>query len=188
MLSIVLRLIIRTACVLCTLLMFSIYGATVAQAKSVEKQSVFSVLAFNTARFTSWPESVFGDANINLCVIGDNVVQESFLAMENKKIKGKTVRVLNHTRLRNLSECHVLYINGLEKSVLVLVLRGLKDQAILTVGEGVDFIHAGGMVGLEKLEEKVQLNINVQIIKQAKLVVSSRLLSLAKIFRLPYPE
>jgi hypothetical protein len=64
-------------------------------------------------------------------------------------------------------------------------LLELKNQPILTVGENMGFLKAGGMIGLEKLNGKMQLNINLPVIKQSELVVSSRILKLANIFEFP---
>lgn len=163
---------------------------TTVQARSVEKQAVLAVLALNIARFTSWSSQVFDrdDPVFNLCVIGNNLVQESFSGMERKIINGNTIHILNRSRLRNLSECQLLYVNGLERNTLLHVLFGLKNQPVLTVGEGLEFIQAGGMVGLEKINGKIQLNVNLPIVKQSKLVISSRILKLAKIFELSYPK
>ncbi|MCF6204484.1 MAG: YfiR family protein [Methylococcaceae bacterium] len=155
-------------------------------AKSMDKQAVLAVLALNIARFTGWPEDI--TSSIKLCVIGDNIVQESFSGMKNQTINGKVVKILNRSRLRNLSQCQLLYISGLERNVLLQVLFDLKNQPVLTVGENLGFIQAGGMVSLEKKDGRMQLNINLPIVKQSDLVVSSRILKLAKIFDYPYPK
>lgn len=152
-------------------------------ARSVEKQAVLAVLSLNLARFTTWPE--WKSPVLNLCVIGNNVVQESFANLNNKTINGKTVRVINRSRRRHLSECQLLYISGLKRNFLKQVFLELKKQPILTVGENMSFLKAGGMIGLEKLNGKMQLNINLPVIKQSELVVSSRILKLANIFEFP---
>lgn len=177
----------KLSAIFCLLIFFSSLGTS--QARSVEKQAVLAVLTLNIARFTSWPDDVFEWSNpaINFCVIGDNVVQESFADMENKTINGKSLHVLNRTRLRNLSECQLLYISEIERNVLVQVLLDLKNQPVLTVGVGLEFLESGGMVALEKLDGKIQLNVNLPIVKKSRLVVSSRILKLAKIFEFPYP-
>lgn len=174
--------------ILCLLLFFS--SNTNVFAKSIDKQTVLAALTLNIARFTGWPEDIFDwkAPSIKLCVIGDNIVQESFSGMENQTINGKVVQILNRSRLRNLSQCQLLYISDLEQNVLLQVLLDLKGQSVLTVGEDLAFIQAGGMISLENKGGKMQLNINLPIIKQTDLVVSSRILKLAKIFDYPYPE
>jgi len=167
--------------ILCLLLYFSSIASV--QARSVEKQAVLTALSINLARFTTWPERK--NPALNLCVIGDNVVQESFADMNSITINNKTLRILNRSRLRYLSQCQLLYVSALKPTVLRQVLVELKYYPILTIGEDMAFLKAGGMIGLEKLNGKMQLNINLSVIKQSELVVSSRILKLANIFEFP---
>lgn len=160
-----------------------------AWSRSVEKQAVLAVLTLNVARFTSWPEQTFNNAEpfLNLCVFGDNVVQQSFENIDNKVINKKTIHIINISRLRNLNQCQLLYISELDRNRLIPLLKELESQPILTVGENMDFLQAGGMVGLEKINGKIQLTINLPIAKQSELVISSRLLKLANIVDFPKP-
>ncbi len=166
---------------LCILLFFS--NMQVVWSRSVEKQAVLAVLTLNVARFTSWPEQIFNTAEsiLNLCVFGDNVVQNAFEDIDNKIINNKTINIVNLSRLRNVNRCQLLYLSELEHSRLILLLAEIHGQAILTVGENMGFLQAGGMVGLEKVEGKIRLTINLAKVEQTGLVISSRLLKLAKI-------
>jgi hypothetical protein len=150
---------------------------------TVEKQEVLVVLTLNLARFTDWPERVFNKKSpvFNLCVIGDNVVQEAFASIDKKIVKGKIVRIINIARLRNLAQCQLLYVSDLERNKLIQVFLELKNQPVLTIGENIEFLETGGMVALEKNSGKITLNINLPVIRQSGLVVSSRILKLAKI-------
>ncbi len=174
--------------ILCLLLFTG--NSSVVFCQTVEKQSVLTVLTVNLARFSSWPKRSFDkyDPLLNLCVIGDNIVQDSFLKMNNKKINGKKVNIINVSRLRNLSICQLIYISEIERSVLTQILFELKNQPILTVGENLEFVKAGGMVGLEKTKRKMKLNINLPIIKQSEMSISSRILKLANIVDFPILE
>jgi hypothetical protein len=171
----------------CLLLFFS--GISQVCSRSVEKQTVLAVLTLNIARFTSWPEHTFNNAEtrLNLCVFGDNIVQQSFENIDGKTANNRTIHIINLSRLRNLNQCQVLYLSELNRSRLTPLLMELKSHPVLTIGENVEFLRAGGMVGLEKVNGKMQLNINLPIVKQSNLVISSRLLKLANIvdFRTP---
>ena len=148
-----------------------------------------AVLTLNIARFTHWPERAFNnDKNtLILCVFGDNVVQQSFENIDNKVINNKNIRVINLSRLRNVNQCQLLYLSELDRNRLTPLLMELEGQPILTIGENMEFLQAGGMVGMEKVNEKIQLNINLSAIKQTELVISSRLLKLANIVNFPSP-
>jgi hypothetical protein len=167
--------------IFCLLLFFNSMASV--QARSVEKQAVLAALTLNLGRFTTWPERK--SPALNLCVIGNNVVQESFVNMNGKTINNKALRIINRSRLRYLSQCQLLYISALKRNILKQVLVELKDLPILTVGENFWFLKAGGMVGLESRDGKMQININLPAIEQSDLVMSSRILKLAKIFEFP---
>ena len=167
--------------IFCLLLCFSSMAPV--HARSVEKQAVLATLTLNLARFTTWPERK--TPALNLCVIGDNVVQESFANMDNKTINGKALRILNRTRLRYLSQCQLLYISALDRNVLRQVFVELKYQPILTVAENMEFLEAGCMVALKNIDGKMQININLPAIEQSDLVMSSRILKLANMFEFP---
>ena len=170
-------------------MLFFISGTLPAYAQSFEKQTVLAVLTLNLARFTTWPDEVFNRETpvLNLCVIGNSIVQLSFAKIDKKRINIKTLRVINLSRLRNLSQCHLIYISQMDRKVLMQVLLELKNRPILTVGENSQFIKAGGMIGLVKINGKIQLNINLSIVKKSGLVVSSRILKLATIHHFSFP-
>lgn len=173
--------------IFCVLLFFSNINQT--WCRSVEKQAVLAVLTLNVARFTSWPERAFKNAEntLNLCVFGNSIVQQSFENIDNKVINNKIVHIINLMRLRNLNQCQLIYLSELGRNKLIALLLELKCQPILTVGENMQFLQAGGMVGLEQINGKMQLNINLPMIKQSELVISSRLLKLANIVDFPTP-
>jgi hypothetical protein len=53
----------------------------------------------------------------------------------------------------------------------------------LTVGESEDFIRDGGMVGLVRDADQIQIQVNLEATQAAGLRISSRLLSLAVVVR-----
>ncbi len=152
-------------------------------AKPIDKQSVLAALTLNLARFTTWPDS--DNPVLNVCVIGNNVVQTSFSNLNVKTINGKKVQLLNRSRLRPLEHCQVIFFGDLKKNLAKRALIDIVGQDTLTIGEGIDFLKAGGMVALEQQRGKMQLNINLPVVQQTGLVVSSRILNLATIFEFP---
>jgi hypothetical protein len=154
-----------------------------AATQSLEEQSVLAALALNIVRFTNWPSEAEKEMKeaINFCVVGDNVVQQSFTSIDNKTVGDKTLRVLNLSRLRNFDQCHVLYISDLKQNVLLQLLVEIKKRPVLTIGEDDNFAEYGGMIGLRNDNGKINLYINLPVAKEANLNISARLLKLAKI-------
>lgn len=150
-------------------------------AQSLEEQTVLAALALNIVRFTTWPNENQDDKAINLCVVGDNVVQQSFSSIDNKAVGDKTLHIINLTRLRNLEQCHSLYVSQSSQNVLLQLFALAKKKPLLTIGETADFAKQGGMVGLENVDGKMTLNVNLEAAKESNLNISARLLKLAKI-------
>ena len=169
----------------CLLLFFSSTHHT--WSKSVEQQAVLAVLTFNVASFTSWPEQGHNNekSTLSLCVYGSNMVQQAFESIANKVVNNRTIQIVNLSRLRDLNQCQLLYMSELERKKLVPLLIELKDLPILTVGENMNFLRAGGMVSLENINGTMQLTFNLPVINNSELVIGSRLLNLANIVDFP---
>ncbi len=173
--------------IFCSLAFLS--SITTSYARPFEKQTVQAMLTLNIAKFTSWPEETFTntESSLNVCVFGDNIIQESFAKLDNKVVHKRNIKITRLSRLRNIQQCQILYISKLERNRLFSLLAEIKNKPILTIGENIDFLKAGGIVGLESKQGKIQLNINLARLKQTELVISSRLLKLAKIINYPRP-
>jgi hypothetical protein len=150
-------------------------------AQSLEEQTVLAALALNIVRFTTWPTEARIEDTIKLCVIGDNTVQQSFAGIDHKAVGNKTLQLINLSRLRNFDQCHVLYVSDLQQSILLQVFLEIKKQPLLTIGEGYDFAVRGGMIGLENVNGKIILHVNLPVVRESNLNISARLLKLANI-------
>ena len=154
-----------------------------ALAQSLEEQTVLAALALNIVRFTTWTAEAQArmKESIDFCVVGDNVVQQSFASIDQKAVGNKKLEVINLSRLRNYEQCHVLYISELKQAILLQVFAEIKKRPLLTIGEGYDFAVQGGMVGLENVDGKITLHVNLPVVRESNLNISARLLKLAKI-------
>jgi YfiR/HmsC-like len=154
----------------------------VVASQSMDEQTVLAALALNIVRFTTWPSEIQTQMpTINFCVVGDNVTQQSFSSIDNKPVGDKTLRIIFLSRLRNYDECHVLYISELKENFLLQVFAETKQRPLLTIGESYEFAVQGGMIGLENVDGKINMNVNLAVVHGSKLNISSRLLKLAKI-------
>ncbi|NOU21768.1 MAG: YfiR family protein [Methyloglobulus sp.] len=162
-------------------LSLGVHTATLAQ--SLEEETVLAALALNIVRFTTWSDETQAHMKntIDFCVVGDNVVQQSFASIDHKAVGNKTLNVINLSRLRNFEECHALYISELNHNVLLQLFAEIKKRPVLTIGKGNDFAEQGGMVGLDNTDGKITLYINLPVVQESNLNISARLLKLAKI-------
>ncbi|MDT4331490.1 YfiR family protein [Methylomonas sp. MED-D] len=148
-----------------------------------EQYAVLAALTLNFARFTQWPDQAFTDSDnqLKVCLVGDNVLLQSFDSINGKAVGNKAIKTLNSEKLRNLNQCHILFISEISNSLLSQVFLDIQNRRILTIGESLDFVNAGGMVAMLNVDGKIQLYVNNHAVKAAGLAISSNLLRLAKI-------
>jgi hypothetical protein len=170
-------------CWLLILLLASMISSRSALADASQEYTVKAAITLNFARFTEWPTLKSEAPQLNLCVLGDNIVQEAFMEMDEKKVGNHTLHVIYLSRPRNLQECHILYISGLDKNTTIQLLAEIKKQPILTIGEESTVVDYNGMVNLDMQEEKIDIQVNLDASKKAGLMISSRVLKLATIVK-----
>jgi hypothetical protein len=141
---------------------------------------------YNFAKFTEWPLDSAGKADdpLTLCVVGE----DPFGNILNETIEGKTVRGrrLVIWRLRSgedLKDCQIAFISSRERSQMQATIERLKGTGVLTVGDGEGFAALGGVINFKMVDNKVHFDVNVDAAERAKLKISSKLLSLAKIVK-----
>lgn len=181
-----LRLAGRTRKILSMLLLIvlCIVGThRVAVADMLEEYTVKAALSLNFAKFTEWPSVALqsNPATITLCTLGDNVVHEAFSGVEKKAVGNKTITVINLTRIRDLGQCQLLFVSGLEKNKIIQLISEIRILPILTIGEETEFLKSGSMVVLQIVDGKVNMQINLDAVKKAGLQINSRVLKLATI-------
>jgi hypothetical protein len=77
----------------------------------------------------------------------------------------------------------------MDRKEVAALLQNVQQTPVLTIGEGGEFLRAGGLVRFYEAEGKVRFEINAEGAKDAKLRVSSKLLKLATIYtRDPAPK
>ncbi len=145
--------------------------------------TVQAVRTLNFARFTEWSSNALKDTNnvVNLCVLGQPIVQNAFSEIEKRPAGGKLIKIFHLTRGSNFEQCKVLFISGLESHETKELLHQLQGLPILTIGEDEDFIANKGMVQLKMDEGWIKMIINLTAVKKAGLSINSRVLRIAKV-------
>lgn len=152
-------------------------------AQSSSEYQVKAAFLYNFAKFVEWPGDALGNSNAPLIigVIGD----DPFGGALDQAINGKTIngRALLVRRLKwghDLRSCHILFISSSERKRLPQIIQSLRGASVLTVGDMGQFNQQGGIINFILEANKVRFEINSRGADQARLKISSKLLSLAK--------
>lgn len=152
---------------------------------SVDREyQIKAVFLFNFTQFVDWPPDAFTNQETPL-VIGvlgknpfGNYLKET---VSDEKVNGHPLTVHFYNTIEEVKNCHILFINFSEKEKLDQSLAGLKGKSVLTVSDAGTFLKQGGMIRFTTKNDKIQFQINPEVLKGAGLTASSQLLRLADI-------
>ena len=147
--------------------------------------AVRAAFLYNFAKFAEWPADALAPGQkLSLCVLGDNAVAD---ALE-QTIKGHTIE--NHELTVQvvragwpIPSCHLLYVGELDAKGAIQLIEALKGAPVLTVSDCDKFAELGGVAQLILESGRMRFAINVAAAQRARLQLSSKLLSLAKIVK-----
>lgn len=146
------------------------------------KAQVKATYLYNFIQFVEWPQAArtHGD-EFRLCVLGGDRLGPALDAFDGEIVDGRAIRVRRLSAPEEVapSQCRLVFLPRGSGDAGALLSR-LPDHGVLTVGEGADFSSAGGMIRLYEVRGRVQFSINDRAARRAGLVVSSRLLQLAR--------
>jgi hypothetical protein len=149
---------------------------------SRDEYQVKAAFLLNFAKLVRWPakNQPAPGQPIVLGVVGDaSVVKSMSSKLEGAQIGDHPVAVRTVSRASDVEGCHIVFVaSGHEDEPILEAAHG---QAALSVGESEGFAARGGMMNFFSEDKKLRFEINTQAAKQAEIVISSRLLRLAKL-------
>ncbi len=137
---------------------------------------------YNFPKFIEWPDETFADASkaITLCVVGTDSFGHAFGTIDNKTVQNRRLEIRYMGRSKDLKTCNILFIGNSEKENLPQILETLKGTATLTIGDTKGYAQQGVMINFIVERNKVGFEINTESSRRAKIIISSKLLKLAK--------
>ena len=103
--------------------------------------------------------------------------------MEGKEIGGHPLTSEDVTDAQQARRCHILFVSCPRACITTRLLDQVRSASVLTVGETPGFAEQAGIVNLKREGESVRIEVNITAAANAKLRISSKLLSLARILK-----
>jgi hypothetical protein len=82
-----------------------------------------------------------------------------------------------------LAKCEIVYFGDGSPEDIRKTLAKVGSRAVLTLGETDAFPRDGGMIGLVKDDDRIEIVVNLQTTQRSGVKISSHVLSLATIVR-----
>jgi hypothetical protein len=147
---------------------------------SLEYQ-VKAAFLLNFAKFVEWPASAFPepDSPISICILGVDPFGKTLdQLIAGESVNGRKLAIERVKRTPPPKSCQVLFLSKAERETnKTLPALG---PGVLTVGEGDNFVHEGGVIGFIIENRRVRFDINQTAAENAELKLSSKLLSVAR--------
>ena len=162
-----------------------LYRPATAQSFATSEYEIKAAFLFNFAKFAEWPPETMQDTDGSFVIgiLGKDPFKDALeQTIGDKTVRGSSIQIRRFRRLENLQPCHILFISESEMGILPAILRRIADQSILTVSDMPGFASHGGMINLYTENNKVRFMIHTQAVERAGLILSAKLLNLAKIF------
>ncbi|HXP78386.1 MAG TPA: YfiR family protein [Verrucomicrobiae bacterium] len=157
------------------------------QAHAQDALSEYQVKAaylFNFLKFVEWPDESFADplAPLVIGVVGEDPFGNALpQVVIGKTVQGRDLVIRIYHAGEDLRGAHILFISASERKRLPMILSSLRGSSVLTVADTAGFLDAGGMIQFLNENGRVRFAIDVDATSRAKLKMSSKLLSLAKV-------
>jgi uncharacterized protein DUF4154 len=169
----------------CWLLLNSSPQARSQNEESVEYPVKLAFL-FNFTKFVEWPADSFRGASapMSICIVGDDPFSADLEGeLRTRSVGGHPVAVKRLKPTDTLSMCQMVFVPVTAKDQSARIVKGLKGASTLTVGEAEGFAVLGGIINLTVEGNKLHFEVNLSAAERAKLKISSKLLSMAKIIK-----
>ena len=166
------------------LLIFIFFRASVLAQDALPEYQVKAAYLFNFLKFVEWPEDAFPDplAPIVIGISGDDPFGNALAqVIIGKTVQGRDLVIHKYHSGEDMRGAHILFIGPSEKKRLPQILSSLRGSSVLTVADTEGFLEEGGMIQFLSENNRVRFAINVDASSRAKLKMSSKLLSLAKV-------
>jgi hypothetical protein len=155
---------------------------------AVAQQSEYTIKAVfleHFTRFIEWPESsdiADTSAPFFIAIIGENpfgsILDQIYTE---QKIRNKKVEILFISTPDGIPDCHILFISSSNREILPEILSRTRNKPILTVSDTKGFAENGVLINFYLAGDKIKFEINEKAVHESGLVMSYRLLNLARI-------
>lgn len=161
------------------------WPVAVAAPQASEQHLIKAAFVEKFTRFTQWPvQSSVNDPSkpFHLCVAGADPFAGALDELVRlTPIKGRRAVVRYGLAPTQIEPCNILIVTGANTAQLDAYLARARERAILTIGDAPGLAERGVVINFYQSADRVQFEINHRASREAGLVLSSRLLSLARL-------
>lgn len=154
-------------------------AAGTALAEPAPEHELKAAFIYNFIQFTQWPENQLKGSTLNVCVSPGTILHMALQAIVGKNAHGRVI-ALQPLPSAQVAGCHVLVAEMSDRVRLPQIRRAISTEPVLTITDDPELMREGFMIGMLVEGHRIAFLVDNTRATEAKLVVSSRLLRLAK--------
>ena len=159
-------------------------GLVLPQSEAPSEYQVKAAFLYNFGKFVEWPDTAFADAQAPLVigVFGENPFHHDLEQLvAGKTIGSHPVTARCVAAVAGLKTCHIVFVSAAEQKNAAQITAALRGLKVLTVTENMKHFAASGLIiNFVTEDDRIRFEINNAAAARAGLVISSKLLSLAR--------
>ena len=167
-------------------------------AESVQEYELKTAYLYNFALFTLWPQDWSPETgnSMSICTIGQDQFGPALDQLQGRKVREQRLIVHRAVSLEEAHTCHVLYIAVSEQENMAKIYETLRNSSVLTVtdfnaalpmrnmisttSDSAEIMPTKGIINMAVENQRLVFEVDTKGARQARLVMSSKLLHLAK--------
>lgn len=149
-------------------------------AQTVPEYELKAAMVYNFVLFTEWPADTPFEADVlNICVGPDSALRRPLLGLSERSVRGRRIAVHSLAAGGDARTCQVVFIDGAYKERWTHFRKGW-GSGVLTISDDDDADRGSVVIALATEDNRIVFDIDTRAARQARLVLSSKLLRLAR--------
>jgi hypothetical protein len=143
-----------------------------------------AAFVYNFILFTDWPAAVLAEGGaVSVCVNPDSATRPALAELQNRHVKGRRIVLRLLPDPESAGDCHVLFLDSQDRERWAKIKRRVAGASVLTVSDDGDIGRDGAVILLSVHDSRMGFEVDLAAARQAKLVLSSKLLRLSRAIR-----
>lgn len=143
-----------------------------------------ALFLYNFANFVRWPEKAFATSpdTLRMCLFGHAELGPFLDQVNGTRIRDKRLKVIRANELSEIEQgCHILFVSVDKQQYLPVLFDSIQHIYVLSVSDVENFARQGGVISILRTSDKLSFEINLDAALKNGLLISSDLLTMARI-------
>lgn len=154
-----------------------------AEIQSSREYKLKAGLIYNLAKFVVYPKSSFekNSDRFTVGILGKDPFGNEMDILVDKTILDKKIKIIRYECIKDIKNCHMLFISRSEKANVKSILEKAEQKSILTISDMEEFAENGGMINFVTINNRIGFKVNLRRVRKAELKLSAHFLKLATV-------